>query len=305
MKLAFLFAGSSFHYEFIDIPNYEPPWTAIQEGRSCETFFDQNNIDIRVLITTPLLKQFWKEKYLLPLKNDSRYIYIFHHAEAETRLSKRDILSWNNSYMAADLESLKHVFPPERMFTPSAMAISPREPTTGTVRRKESPYNFYYCGGEMPVAILQGAIMRNRDIRELEAIFEAGKDKFHIKVLTRNPPISSLVFPDKGKVEWFRRLNMTSFHEMFQTASFIIAGMNPQFKPDYFSGHPSSNIALSIHFGLPIIGHEAITKEYLAIKNHRSLLSGGYWHDGNNASIAAVTRAAIHDWYKSCGKVIK
>ena len=290
--------GNDFRYEFIDMPDYKPVWKQTLENiSSCDEFFVKYNVDIRVLLTTPL--NLTKEKFIHPVKGDPRYMYIIHHAEAETRKESREILTWNNSYMAAELTALRSIFPPHRTFTPSAMAIAPRLPHSSTTSHVEQRSDNFQCIGKKPVAIVQGAISKKRDIAELKSVFHAGSEKWHVKVLTRSNPIKNLT-SEEG-VQWKLKLDMIPYNEAFQTASFLIAGMSPQAEPHYFTGHPSSNIAYAIHFGLPIIGHEAIFSEYLALQRIKSKLPVGYWHNGTEESIIATTKSAIDDWYRSCG----
>ena len=288
--------GKSFQYEVFDFNNYKPLWKVISDGHCCNKFFKQYNIHLRVVVTVPLGRV---EAIYGKIKNDSRFIFIIHHAEVESRQVKRDILTWNNSFMAAELASLTNVFPPDRTFTPSAMSISPQEGITASTYLHGT--TLFRCTGIMPIGIVHGAISKKRDMTELKTIFRAGRDRLHVKVLTTNLPSFNVASPEYGKLEWIRKLNMTAYHEKFQTASFLIAGMTPESNPDYFSGHPSSNIAYAIHFGLPIIGHKAIFSEYLALHRHnKTAIPVGFWHNGSPASIRATTFRALRQWYNAC-----
>ena len=224
---------------------------------------------------------------------------IFHQTQRESDKGIKDIFTWKNSYISGELKSLKNIFPPERSFTPSALTISPRKnvPVSSIARHG---FDAFQCDEKLPIAILPNHQLKY-DIVEIENILKAAKGKMILKVLASKKQLKKLEFADNGKVEWLGELDMTAYHETFQNASFLIAGMNPDIKnPIYFSGNPSSTIAYAIHYGLPIIGHEAISHEYLALHKGEGGLPVGYWHNGTSHNMITLTQEAIHDWYRNC-----
>ena len=311
---------------------------------SSDKFFKTAQIHIRVLITIPLG---WKEQSLRSLQHHPQYIFILHHADPPFPLRtglalgqdvsqnvnapSRDILTWNNSYLAGELASVRGHFPADRAFTPSCLPIAARRPpfsiSSPNTDNDKSFLHLLSCTGGAPIAVIQGGIGGKRDLYEIEAVMTAASTdlRMHIKVLTRHDPIRHWMENTKWHIEWLQHLNMTAYHEAFQEASFLIAGMNPSAHPDYFHGHPSSNIAYAIHYGLSIIGHQAIEAEYLALSaesstliyNSRPVPGGGrgvcggrvtlqkkgFWHDGSVDSITAATRQAIAAWQKSCRSI--
>lgn len=375
----FFSTGKSFHFEVQEMPGYRPVWTCLQTKHkhrhrhrrsSCseKTLLQLYQVDVHVLVTIPLG---WKERLLQPLKNHPQYVFILHHADPPSPVtiavagqssvigtiegasrdgdrgigSVRDILTWDNSFLAGELASVSRrgLVPSHRTFTPSFMPIAARHPhpssdltissfadknnklvhlslacsaSTGTSSGK----NILPMLVPVPIAIIQGSLSSRRDLSELLAVLQAAGSDMHIKILTRHDPIDTWLRHSRWHVEWLQDLNMTAYHEAFQEASFLIAGMNPITHPDYFRGHPSSNIAYAVHYGLQIIGHQAIRAEYLALSDIPSLTVGdadtttltnafeglegesesGFWHDGSSESIAAATRRAVTAWQRRC-----
>ena len=244
-------------------------------------------IDFRVLMTIPMG---WKENALYTYKNHPRYIYIMHHGLQEGNDRPREILTWGNSYLLGELASMKGKVPSNRTFTPFHLPIFPRKSSFSSSSVYTEPSG---CSrGKLPIAIIQGALSpTKRDLKELETIMQVSEGELQIKVLTRHPPYAKwLSNEDPCRVQWLQSLNMTAFHEAFQDAAFLLAGMSPLTGQHYFKGHPSSNIAYALHFGLQVIGHEAISVEYTALKGK------GFWHNGSQASIAMATQQAIAAW---------
>lgn len=286
--------------------------------------------DARVLVTIP---HNYLEQNLCPLKNHPKFVFIHHHAEKSARkVSKcnnifREILHWDNSYVAGDQLVLRKQFPIHKLFTPSFLPISPYPSTTLlpkatsssstssllstgvsiSVTRMESALVQRvspYCYGSIPTAIIQGSISDRRDLSEIETILEAGKSEFKVKVLTKVPPLQKWMGKEDWQIEWFQMANMTYFHEAFQGAAFLIAGISPTSSTskltNYFSGHQSSNIAYALHFGLQIIGHEAIKREYLSLGSFPGGEKVGYWHDGTISSMIDATKQATAEWRQRC-----
>mmetsp|Transcript_10291 Transcript_10291/g.19170 ORF Transcript_10291/g.19170 Transcript_10291/m.19170 type:complete len:412 (-) Transcript_10291:250-1485(-) len=305
--------GDSFQYEFVDIPEYKPLANCLVDG-SPSTIARCTRSDIydaRVLVTVSLG---WKEDRLCPLKNHPNFAFIIHHAEVSPNTTascngvSREIIQWKNSYVAGEMASLRGKFLSLNDFTPSAQAISPYplyrqsaylKPSLSMMTSSTRPSPI--CIGKLPVAIVQGEISNRRDLSEIKAVLEAGGKNIYAKVLTRSPPLDSFVKRSTWKGKWIKNANMTRFHRAFQGAAFLVAGMSPDLKQDYFRGHPSSNIAYAMHFGLQIIGHEAIPQEYLALqKKFEGGEPAGFWHDGSPASIADATARAIAAWRQRC-----
>jgi hypothetical protein len=295
--------------------------------------------DARVVVTTPLggkenmfcpLKN--NPKYVFIVHHAEST----HNATADCNNVNGDIVYWNNSYVAGELAYLrsKHL---NNLFTPSQMSISPYPKIVSrngssslaagttllntTLRSRATPQshsnmstsvninsayrNPVFCSdGNVPVVIVQGEISaRRRDLSELQTILETGGLDIYVKVLTRSRPRLSWVKRETWRGQWIQHANMTNYHKAFQGAAFLLAGMNPNVERQkyYFMGHPSSNIAYALHFGLQIIGHEAIPKEYLALNTP---FSGGepagFWHNGSKSSIVNATVEAICAWRRRC-----
>ena len=317
--------------DYISVPNCLGNSSVVTQDRIVECAH-HDAYDARVVVTIPFSK---KEQHLCPLKNHPKFVFIHHHAEASAQhVSKcngvsREILKWNNSYVAGDQMFLRHIFPLEKLYTPSHMSISPAplfmtETTSQTLPPPPPPsssqapslalstmaYSAYHkrppplCVGHQPTAILQGEISRRRNLWELELIINASASDVHIKVLTRSPPLRNWTSKSTWNGEWLRTANMTHFHESFQGAAFLLAGMSPQNSQtkaqNYFLGHQSSNIAYALHFGLQIIGHKAIKKHYVSLGEFEGREPIGFWHDGSKTSIKETTLRAIASWKRRC-----
>jgi hypothetical protein len=325
--------GNDFRFEFVDMPGYRPLANCVQDSNNNPAMLAKcshnKQYNARVVVTVPLG---WREEILCPLKNNPMYVFIVHHAEVSSNTTamcngvSREIIQWKNSYVAGQLVYLRSRYLHLNDFTPHALSIHPYPSALSTrgsasneivpapatphlpahtstgVSTSSSTYRTSpYCHGKVPVAIVQGEISGRRDLSEIESILKAGGQEIYVKVLTRSPPLINWVRRETWRGEWIQNANMTAFHKAFQGAAFLVAGMSPNLKQNYFKGHPSSNIAYALHFGLQIIGHEAIPLEYLALNTpFPGGEPAGFWHNGSTASIVDATVEAITAWRRRC-----
>lgn len=304
------------------MPNYETLFACVRRGSGAAALAKCSLYDARVVVTIPLG---WKEQSLCPLKNHPKFVFIIHHAEhAVVASSKcngvfREIVCWSNSFVAGELASLRELYPPPclpKTFTPSFLPIAahthtrPSSSSTSTSPLTRVPLfsrQLAPCHGSVPRAILFGDLSVRRDLAEIDWVLRTGGRELHVTVLTRHEERREWTSRASWAGQWIRAANMTAFHEAFQGAAFLLAGMSPHSSQSYFGGHPSSNIAYAMHFGLQIIGHEAIPREYEAVlrrererERARAEEEVGFWHDGSREGVGAATLRAIASWRRRC-----
>jgi hypothetical protein len=229
--------------------------------------------DIRVLLTVhpPLVTSEYNV-----LEDDEHFVLVTHHMEMKSPIYMwQNVLCLSNSRAAQKRCSWT--------LTPSYMPIPIQLPN--------------YC--EPPVFIIQGALER-RFVKELEYILEIQPHlNITVKILSNQSPVPNVI---KGDSRVFLGEFRDTIHymEALWGASILLPLIHPAHDrwTKYLSGHPTSTIAYSIHFQIPMIAHFAVKEEYFDDLTNANVPC--YEHDGTKASIQQAAKKAYQEIRSKC-----
>ena len=236
---------------------------------------DEVHMDMHVQVTIHDHKSFG----CLPLYvDDPRYVMIMHHAETGTLHYK--LSQFRNVFIASGSAAVKLIT--ENHFTPSLMPMRPNPPNC------DKP----------PLFMVQGSIGR-RNLTELKVLFDMEpQQKFHVSVRSKTA-LTAEWFMTDDRGDFLQHTNMTTFHESFKGAAFIlplIPGAGDGDPRGYLHNHPTSSIAYAANFGMRIVGHKNIPVAYPETLEWRI----GHYHDNSLESVRHAYREAILAFKEFC-----
>jgi hypothetical protein len=254
---------------------------------------------VRAVVTGPKFlklgsKEFQDFVCVSSFRNDERFAFILHYAIPE-------LLPWTNVFPATNAAAVRKRSP--RAFTPSEMPVSRAPPE---------------CG-KPPVFVAQGSMGR-RLVEQLTWLLESGdlgrgggaggkssgsRDDFTLRILTRSG-LDGIVKDHKKAqirkhIDHRQNLGMLDYAEAPLGAAFMLPLISPDFKgtSHYFHGHPTSNIAFAVNYGLHVVGRWELAATYA---EDLKCLAGHYHGNDTKASFLGAARDAVAAFHRWCGE---